>query len=211
MFTFLFFVAVIIVILLIRYGIDQGILVYSLWGIDMPSHHGTVIALRIFVAIIMILILFVRYGGMLSFLAYSWWGVEIPPHQRILDPTARSKDGYPIIFSAIENNDKEWVEQLIAKGVDINTNEGFGRETPAIVAAMALQWEICYILLEHGANPDVHDESGISIANLTNNPRLLPNQYRQKVIDYLKSHNVAVPGPTPAEWRARDAVSQGVK
>lgn len=83
----------------------------------------------------------------------------------------------PIIFDAIENTDLVQVQRLVAAGADIE-KQGFGDQTPALVAASASQWDICLYLLEQGADATVADDSGLTIAYLAFNSNILPNSYQ---------------------------------
>jgi len=169
---------------------------------------GALIAVVIFAQIR----LQIFYGPWMSWLMYNWWGLDYPKSQKqIIDPSAMAPEGWPIIYKAIESGDQQWVDKLIANGADINKTDGFGGSTPALWACMGHRFEICYHLLEMGANPDVHDDSGITIAQIVSNPRLPLVEYRMKIIDLLKSHNIEMPGPTPAELREKDAAAKAGK
>ena len=129
--------------------------------------------------------------------------------QQVRDPNALDKAGNPIIFDAIENTDMEKVKHLIEAGADIE-KQGFGNQTPALVAASANQWDICLYLLNQGADPAVADHSGITIPYLAFNSKTSPasyqGQYLAIVKDYLIKRNLNALNLPPQRVRELKAV-----
>jgi ankyrin repeat protein len=130
--------------------------------------------------------------------------------QQASDPNALNKAGDPIIFDAIENTDLEKVRHLIEAGADIE-KQGFGNQTPALVAASANQWDICLYLLNQGADPTVADHSGITIPYLAFNSKTLPTSYQGQYLaivkDYLIKRNLDALNIPPKQVRELKAVN----
>lgn len=75
------------------------------------------------------------------------------------DPNRLNDEDEPIIFEKIDETDLVRVKQLIKDGANIEAR-GFGGETPLVRAAIVRQWNICFYLLEQGADPTTSDEWG---------------------------------------------------
>jgi ankyrin repeat protein len=79
------------------------------------------------------------------------------------------------------------VKRLIEAGADIE-KQGFGKQTPALRAASAGQWDICLYLLNQGADPTVVDHSGITIPYLAFTSNILPTSYQGQYLAIVKDY-----------------------
>ena len=105
--------------------------------------------------------------------------------QQMNDPNALNKAGAPVIFDAMEKADLAQVKRLVEAGADIE-KQGFGDQTPALVAASARQWDICLYLLDKGADPTVADHSGLTIPYLAFNANTMPSSYQGRYLEDIK-------------------------
>ena len=95
------------------------------------------------------------------------------PSPTIHPSTATGRNGYPIIFDAIESRDIDKVRALIHAGINLEAR-GFAGGTPALKAARIDAWDICLLLLESGADPSVADRTGSTIVYRAFNSRVAP-------------------------------------
>jgi len=78
------------------------------------------------------------------------------------DINAVSEDrGYTAIMDAVWRGNIEITEYLIKKGSDLNTINKEG-QSMLVLAVGANRTQICKILAENGANPDIPDAMGMS-------------------------------------------------
>lgn len=135
--------------------------------------------------------------------------IQMADH-KVNDPNVLNKAGDPIIFDAIENTDLERVKRLVEAGADID-KQGFGEQTPALVAASTSQWDICLYILEQGADATVADDTGITVPYLAFNANILPTSYQgpylAKVREFLAQRNLSALNIPPK--RVRQLQSSG--
>ena len=99
------------------------------------------------------------------------------------DINAVSEDrGYTAIMDAVWRGDKEITELLINKGAELNTvcKEG---QTMLVLAVGANKIEICKLLAEAGADPDIKDSMGMSAYGYA---KLFK---KQEIIDVLEKYH----------------------
>lgn len=89
------------------------------------------------------------------------------------NPNAPGREGYPQIFEAIGDRDRDRVARLIASGADVEAR-GYGQGTPILKAALTHNWVMAEMLLEAGADPMVPDEFGITLPAVAARSRLKP-------------------------------------
>lgn len=73
--------------------------------------------------------------------------------------TARHRNGTPVLYWAVTENDIEGVQALLAHGADPSRQDSIGA-TPLAAAAIDGHERIVRLLLEHGANPNQHIRGG---------------------------------------------------
>ena len=82
--------------------------------------------------------------------------------ERGADINAASEDrGYTAVMDAVWRGNKQITAYLTEKGADVNTVNKEG-QTNIVLAVGADRIEICKMLVEHGADPDVPDSMGMS-------------------------------------------------
>jgi ankyrin repeat protein len=118
------------------------------------------------------------------------------------NPNLLISDGWPhtpLMAATIPGGLKN-VKLLVEAGADVNYVEAVGKITPAISAAELNQYDIALYLLEHGADyaakiPTYQGRVNGIVWCIENN-NIDPNsplyQWRQKVIDFLRSKGVTV-------------------
>ena len=102
------------------------------------------------------------------------------------DPNAPGREGYPQIFEAIEDRDRERVARLIAAGADVEVR-GYGRGTPILKAALTHNWVMAEMLLQAGADPMVPDEFGITLPAVAARSNLKPESEEGQALDRVRA------------------------
>ncbi len=100
------------------------------------------------------------------------------------------------MFTAILADRKENLKILIDAGANVNQRDGFGA-TPAMAAAEVGNYEMAYILLQHGTDPTVVDNAGRDLQALVEakdtsqafQSSVANNPYRAKLLQMLGNKN----------------------
>lgn len=121
-----------------------------------------------------------RRGARIGLLHYmvmarSKAGVELMLHHGA-DPDLRTSDGLTPLWTALQVRDFDLIRLLVEKGADVNGSEPERADTPLHGALVQSREDIAQYLLDHGANPDVRNNLGISPRQLQlfNNLRQAP-------------------------------------
>ena len=81
------------------------------------------------------------------------------------DINAVSKDrGYTAVMDAVWKGNKDITKLLISRGAELNTISKEGQSN-LVLAVGADKVDICKILVENGADPDIKDQMGMSAYN----------------------------------------------
>lgn len=65
------------------------------------------------------------------------------------------------IFDLVKAGDAAGVEQALASGIDVNVRDELG-QTPMVVAALAGQGDVAWVLLRHGADIMARTDKGMT-------------------------------------------------
>jgi ankyrin repeat protein len=100
------------------------------------------------------------------------------------------KDGTTPIFNAILACNLPNVKILVEAGANINQQDA-GGETPIVAAALEVQYDIVYYLLQMGADPKINNKDlNYYLQHSYIDPASPGFSDRQKVIDWLKQRNL---------------------
>lgn len=85
----------------------------------------------------------------------------------VADFNYQDKNGYSYLHAAVQSEMQEMIALLIEKGVDINSQDKFGR-TPLMVALIYHRdnKEMISYLINHGADPTIKTIKGVSCKEL---------------------------------------------
>ena len=112
------------------------------------------------------------------------------------------------MLGAVMHSETEKVRRLAEQHIGLDEHYPANQSTPMITASSSDQWRVVEILVDHGADIWVHDQFGITMAQMAVTSRILPgsaeDQARLRVIHELKARGYPFPPPDSNQVLALD-------